>query len=480
MRFIACLAPLRALQPMGRLLALCAFVAPLALAADFAARFEHFKTNASPADLYRLLYAMPKAADLHHHAGGCWRMEDLYGVATNAARNGGNRFYTRVKAGTCPDDASPWRRFTTIAAFTWKGLTPCQQAEYVPLDELAPAQRLEFINALRLDRPGEGRQEFFEEIWPRLGALGRSIDVFLEMTVETMRRYGAEGVRYLEPQTIPMGMLDGSGAVVDPEEFHRRLVRRLAQPDAVATGVAVRWQVVVIRFLPTAERAVEDAHDFISRHRDVWVGINMAGREDNDQGHPRRFLDVYRRMRLKHHGVGLAIHAGEVDEPNAHMRDTLLLGATRLGHGNNVLTDDSLLLHLRSRIAFVEVNLVSNLLLEYVPDYSRHHFAELLRTGIPCGLSTDDSGMWDSNMTDEYMTAVREFHLTWEELVRCGRSSLEWSFAEPALKQRLLEAYDRDIRAFEQRFGPDDWQPLLRSVKPVAYGFAKRRWNIAF
>lgn len=465
---------------MKLLLALCAFLASVAMGADFAARFESFKTNASPSDLYRLLYAMPKAGDLHHHAGGCWRMEDLYNVATNVTRNGGNRFYTRIKAGTCPDDATPWRRFTTIAAFNWKALTPCQQSEYLPLDELPPGLRAEFIDSLRLDKPGEGRQEFFEEIWPRLGALGRSIDVFLEMTVETMRRYGAEGVRYLEPQTIPMGMLDGSGVVVDAEEFHQRLARRLAQPDALATGVSVRWQIVVIRFLPTAERAIEDAYDFISRHRDLWVGINMAGREDNDKGHPRRFLDVYRRMRLKHHGVGLAIHAGEVDEPNPHMRDTLLLGATRLGHGNNVLTDDDLVLHLRSRIAFVEINLVSNLVLEYVSDYRQHHFAEMLRTGIPCGLSTDDSGMWDSNMTDEYMTAVREFNLTWEELVRCGRSSLEWSFAEPALKQRLLDAYDRDVRAFEQRFAADAWQPLLQSVKPVSYGFAKRRWNIAF
>jgi len=455
-------------------------VVSLARADDFASRFESFKAQASPADLYRLLYAMPKAGDLHHHAGGCWRMEDLFQVATNATRNGGNRFYTRVKAGTCPDDATPWRRFTTIGAFTWKGLTPCQQSEYLALDELPPNLRAEFIDSLRLDKPGEGRQEFFEEIWPRLGALGRSIDVFLEMTVETMKRYGAEGVRYLEPQTIPMGMLDGNGAVVDPDALHQRLARRLAQPDALATGVAVRWQVVVIRFLPTAERAVEEAYDFVSRHRDLWVGINMAGREDNDKGHPRRFLDVYRRMRLRHPRVGLAIHAGEVDEPNAHMRDTLLLGATRLGHGNNLLTDDDLVLHLRSRVAFVEVNLVSNLVLEYVSDYRQHHFAEMLRTGIPCGLSTDDSGMWDSNMTDEYMTAVREFNLTWDELIQCGRSSLEWSFAEPALKRRLLEGYERDVRAFEQRFSAPDWAPLLQSVKPVAYGFARRRWNLAF
>jgi len=468
--------PLRSLL----LLALLTLFTPTVSSADPAARFERFKTNASPADLYRFLYAMPKAGDLHHHAGGSWRMEDLFVVATNPARNGGNRFYTRVRAGTCPGDDSTWRRFATIADFTWKSLPTCQQGEYEPLDSLSPSLRQEFIDSLRLDRPGEGREEFFEQIWPRLGAMGRSIDVFLEMTVETLKRYGAEGVRYLEPQTIPMGFLRADGSMVDPEEFHTLLAQRLDQPDARATGVAVRWQVVVLRFTPVAERHVEEAHDFVSRHRDLWVGINMAGREDNDKGHPRRFLETYRRMRLRHSGIGLAIHAGEVDEPNAHMRDTLLLGATRLGHGNNILSDEDLLLQLRAKIAFVEINLVSNLLLEYVPDYSQHHFAELLRTGVPCGLSTDDSGMWDSNMTDEYMTAVREFNLTWDELVQCGRNSLVWSFAEPTLKEKLLADYDRALRHFISRFDQDDWKPLLDSVQPVAYGFARRRWNISF
>jgi adenosine deaminase CECR1 len=459
-------------------LAMSALLRAPAGASEFAARFDQFKTNASKADLYRFLYAMPKAGDLHHHAGGSWRMEDLFAVATNPKRNGGNRFFTRLKAGGCPEETNSWRKFQTIAEFTWKTLPECAKAEFTALDALTAAQREAFINSLRLDAPGEGRNEFFEEIWPRLGAIGRSIDVFLEMTVETAKRYGAEGVRYLEPQTIPVGLLDAKGAAIDPEEFHRRLKARLDQPDAKASGVEMRWQVVVLRFTPVAEKMVEQAYDFVSRHRELWVGINMAGREDNDKGHPRRFLETYRKMRHKHSSIGLAIHAGEVDEANPHMRDTLLLGATRLGHGNNILTDEDLLLQLRSGIAMVEINLVSNLLLEYVDRYSQHHFPELLRTGVPVALSTDDSGMWDSNMTDEYMTAVTEFDLTWDELVQCGRNSLKWSFAEPALKEKLLADYDRDIKAFESGLG-SDWNTALKSTKPVSYGFAKRRWGIS-
>lgn len=449
-------------------------------AADFAGRFEQLKTNLSKPDLFRFLYAVPKAGDLHHHAGGCWRMEDLYRVATDRAVVGTNRFYTRIKAGTCDGDTNVWRQFTTVSGLQWSAFDPCRQAEYAALDSLSPALAREWMDSLRLDKPGEARDEFFEQIWPRLGAVSRDPNVFAEMMVQTMKRYGAEGVRYIEAQSIPDSFMAPDGRMLDPEEGERILRARLAREDAKATGVTVRFQYVVLRFTPVAVARVEQAYDWVTRHRDTWVGINMAGREDNDKGHPRRFLDVYRKMRLKHSGVGLSIHAGEVDEPNLHMRDTLLLGATRLGHGNNVLTDDDLVLHLRQGIAFVEINLVSNLMLEYVGDYSQHHFAEMLRLGIPCGLSTDDSGMWDSGMTDEYMTAVTEFNLTWEELIRCGRNSLQWSYLEETLKAKLLAEYDRDVKAFEAGWSGEDWQEKLKTVKPAAYGFAQRRWNIAY
>lgn len=448
--------------------------------AEFATRFEQLKTNLTKADLFRFLYAVPKAGDLHHHSGGCWRMEDLYVTATNQAVLNGQRFYTRLKAGTCQSETNEWRRFTTITKLQWSSLDECGRSEYAALDELSPELARQWMDSLRLDKPGEARDEFFQEIWPRLGAVGRDANVVAEMMVNTMKRYGAEGVRYIEPQGIPDIFVAPDGSVLDAERGNRILMERLARDDAKATGVTVRFQFVVLRFTPNAVARVEQAYDWVSRHRDLWVGINMAGREDNDKGHPRRFLEVYRKMRLKHSGIGLAIHAGEVDEPNAHMRDTLLLGVTRLGHGNNVLTDDDLVLHLRHGLAFVEINLVSNLLLEYVGDYSQHHFAEMLRLGIPCGLSTDDSGMWDSGMTDEYMTAVTEFNLTWEELIRCGRNSLQWSFLEEPLKAKLIADYERDVKAFEEKFSGADWREKLSTIKPVAYGFAKRRWGISY
>lgn len=468
---------------IGRIFQICAIAATfesVPVRADFSERFEAVKRSASGAQLYTLLYAAPKGADLHHHAGGCWRMEDLYRIATNAPAAGGGRFYTRTRAEGCEGETNRWVRYATIAQGEFNRLPACQQTEYTPLDRLTSGESEAWMNALRLDLPGEGRDEFFNEIWPRLGALSRSPYVALEMLVATMRRYGAEGVRYIEPQLSVDGWVRPDGSRVTPDECASLLAERLSRDDAKATGVAVRFQIVVIRFTPNAEAKVEEAYAFVDRHRDWFVGINMAGREDNNHGYPRRFLETFRRMRLRYSGIGLSIHGGEADEPNQHGRDTLLLGATRLGHGVNLIRDDDLMLHLRAGIAMVEINLVSNLLLEYVSSYAQHPFAEYLRTGIPVALSTDDSGMWDSNMTDEYFTAAKEFDVTWDEFKAMARTSLKWSFAEPGLKARLKADFERDTAEFEAHFDDDHWIDKLRTVRPVAYGFARRRWGLAF
>jgi adenosine deaminase CECR1 len=166
------------------------------------------------------------------------------------------------------------------------------------------------------------------------------------------------------------------------------------------------------------------------------------------------------------------------------VRDTLLLGATRIGHGVNLIKDpDTLLLLQQTRRVLVEVNLISNRLLGYVPDLTLHPFPEYLRTGVPVCLNTDDRGMWDSNLTDEYYTAVTLFHLSWAEILQMGRDSLLHSFAQPEVKAGLLARFDRDIGAFEARYGSGTADAALASlalVKPVTYGYARRTWGLDF
>jgi adenosine deaminase CECR1 len=452
-------------------------------AAGFSSRFENIRESSSPADLYAFLFALPKGGDLHHHNGLSIYASVWYAAATAPRTLQRNAFYTMTQLGNCSDTPDTQPRYYTIQRSHFEHLSACQQSLYQPLTALTPALRAAWISSLvvglpRMDAPNEGRDEFFERIVPRFGDLSRDPWLLADAMVENMRLFGAEGVRYIEAQTPIGNFIDAAGNPVAPEDANRILCDRLRQPDAIATGVTMRFQGVIIRFAPDAEQRLETLYAWVAAHRDQWVGINMAGREDNDKGYALRFLSTYRKMRRQYSDIPLSIHAGEKDSPGHEVRDTLLLGASRIGHGVNLITDPDTMLLMRNNRYLVEINLVSNRLLGYAPDTALHPFPEYLRFGIPVCLNTDDRGSWDSNMTDEYYTAVTNFHLTWDEIVALGRNSLLYSFAEQPLKERMLRDYDAAVNAFETNYDTTDWREALKKIKPLLSGYAKRTWSL--
>jgi adenosine deaminase CECR1 len=90
-------------------------------------------------------------------------------------------------------------------------------------------------------------------------------------------------------------------------------------------------------------------------------------------------------------------------------------------------------------------------MLEYYTNYSQHPFPEYLRIGIPVALSTDDRGMWDSTMTDEFYVAVTEFNLSWAEVKLLSENSLRYAFVDQLVRDELLETFQKRISKFEKK-----------------------------
>ena len=443
------------------------------LLADFSQTFQLIRDRATPAQLYAFLYALPKGGDLHHHAGLSFPARTVLNAALRQQSNG-YRYFTRTAFHPCPDNANDALLYANIPHHTLSQLSPCRQSDYTPLESLSPSQRESWLSALVLDQPGESRNEFFEEIVPRLTPLLRNPYLFADGFAENLKLFGAEGVRYIEAQWNPLQAQKPDGSLFTVDETLAIFKARMAQPDVQAANVAYRFQTTVIRFRDDLESQIATQHDFIDKHRDLWVGINAAGREDNDKGYALRMQTGFRLARRQYSGIRMSIHAGEKDSPGREVRDTLTLGAERIGHGVNLISDPDTMLLLRNGRNLVEINLVSNRLLGYTPDLSQHPFPEYLRFGIPVCLNTDDRGSWDSNMTDEYLHAVSLFKLTWDEVKQLGRNSLTHSFAPPELKSKLLNQYAAALAAFEQRFTPQNWQSELAKITPQFSPYARR------
>jgi len=442
-------------------------------AADFGPVFKTIRDQATPAQLYAFLYSLPKGGDLHHHAGLSFYAKTVLDVALRQQRNG-YRYYTATAIHDCGDNTNSAILYLNIVRSAYEKLSPCRQSGFTGLEALTPSQKQAWMSALVLDQPDESRNEFFEEIVPRLTALVHNPYFFAECFAENLKLFGREGVRYIEAQWNPLNMQKPDGSIVPIEETLKIFNERMGQPDVKSAGVHFRFQATVIRFRDDLENQIAGHYTFIDAHRDLWVGINAAGREDNDKGYPLRMQAGFRQARRNFSGIHMSIHAGEKDSPGQEVRDTLAIGAERIGHGLNLITDPATMLLMRNGRNLVEVNLVSNRLLGYTPDLSQHPFPEYLRFGIPVCLNTDDRGSWDSNMTDEYMHAVPLFKLTWDEVKQIGRDSLTHSFAPNSLKEKMLADYDRDIAAFEQRFTTENWQRELNKIKPEISNYANR------
>jgi hypothetical protein len=75
----------------------------------------------------------------------------------------------------------------------------------------------------------------------------------------------------------------------------------------------------------------------------------------------------------------------------------------------------------------VEICLTSNdLILGVIGD--QHPFPVYRKYGVPVALSTDDEGVSRSDMTHEYLRAAETYGLTYADLKRIARASLEHSF----------------------------------------------------
>ncbi len=136
--------------------------------------------------------------------------------------------------------------------------------------------------------------------------------------------------------------------------------------------------------------------------------------------------------------VHIALHAGELVEGlvppkdlQFHVRDSIETGhAERIGHGVDVMNETrpfELLQEMADRNVMVEICLTSNNVILGVRG-PQHPLSEYLRAGVPVALATDDEGISRSDMTHEYLKGAEDQNLSYLQLKKMARTSMEHAF----------------------------------------------------
>lgn len=117
-----------------------------------------------------------------------------------------------------------------------------------------------------------------------------------------------------------------------------------------------------------------------------------------------------------------------------------MLGADRIDHGVRAIEDMELVEALAERQIPLGICPTSNVTLGLYETYAEHPIERLRRAGVLVSINTDDPAMLGTKLEREYAYCAAAFAWSDAEIRGIARTSIEASFADVAVKQRLLSA----------------------------------------
>jgi adenosine deaminase CECR1 len=138
---------------------------------------------------------------------------------------------------------------------------------------------------------------------------------------------------------------------------------------------------------------------------DYHVGFDLVGAEDRPN-HIGFYKDELLAMvdTCKELGIDIPFmfHAGETlldtggskNPANSNLYDAVLLNAKRIGHGFSLLKHPVLIEEFKKRPICIELCPTSNELLHLCRNIKEHPYPEILATGIPCTVNSDNPSLF--------------------------------------------------------------------------------------
>lgn len=243
--------------------------------------------------------------------------------------------------------------------------------------------------------------------------------------------YLKEGIRILELRYAPTFVALGHDHLTF-EKIHQAIVKGMQRAEK-QYPIAVGLICIIQRILPIKE--AERVTDFAIDHKDSFIGLDLA---DNEVGFDSKpFASFFNRA--KKAGLGITVHSGEAHVPKAasYVRDAIdYLGAERIGHGVQIYRDPQMIEYVKKLKIPLELCPTSNWLTQAVESVDKHPFRQLMEAGVLTTINSDDPGIFNIDLVNEYEVLKRHHNFTDEELKQCAQWAAENSFISLEKRQR--------------------------------------------
>ena len=256
-----------------------------------------------------------------------------------------------------------------------------------------------------------------------------SVEVVERMTYECCEDMFRNGVRLLELRYAPSFLCDAHDGL-KPDSMHAAILKGVERAELdfpMAVGL-----ICLLQRIKTVE---ENRYwlDFAVEKKADFLAMDLA---DNELAvGPAPFIPLFEKA--KSEGFAVTIHAGEAEGPQAarNIRDSIeWLHADRIGHGVRILEDPSVLDFVRERGTVLELCPTSNWLSGVCATKEAHPFRRIMEAGIRTTLNTDDPGIMNIDIMDEYRLLRDGMGFTEPEFVQINEWAREASFIPEARK----------------------------------------------
>lgn len=279
-------------------------------------------------------------------------------------------------------------------------------------------------------------------------------------TRSVVEDFRLDGVRYLELRTTPRAI---PAAGITKDEYVRTVLTALRQyhEDQANATDADRIEVHLILSIDRTMSA-EDAREIVDiaeTHQSnptpspfpiplpSILALDICG--NPTKGDVSIFTPAF--QRVKSLGVRTTVHFAEVPASSTETELSTLLSwhPDRLGHAIHIPAHLKEIIKQR-RLA-LELCLSCNVLAEMTQGgFKGHHFREWSATECPVALSTDDVGVFESSLSNEYFIAAREFELTTDDVLRLAKRAADAAFAGTERMRRLIVEFGQAVGVQER------------------------------
>lgn len=277
-------------------------------------------------------------------------------------------------------------------------------------------------------------------------AVMQTAEALTRVAREAVEDLAADNVVYAELRFAPENHLEQG---LSMQQVIDAVVEGLAAGEVAATqagkDITARLLVCAMRQNDHATEVAQLTIDNFGSNSDhnYVVGFDIAGPENGFP--PSNHAEAF--ALLRENLVPITIHAGE-DAGVDSLKDAVVQGAARLGHGVRVFEDftadlDGIVLQdvstfIRDRRIPLEICPTSNLQTGVVDDLADHPFPLLDELGFTCTVNTDNRLLGNTSMSKECAVLMTEFGYGYSELFDLTVNAINNSFADLPTRERIM------------------------------------------